>query len=163
MPSQHAPCHPHRPPGPGLGAGYPEASWAGWPRYPPHLPALPLAVLAPLSLFLVDHLGVFPTGLCWLAFWVFQQMFQLDALRRGSFYAALAYALLSICVGYFHCACALSFYILFEVSLLPTLFIVLLYGYQPEKLRAGQYLLLYTVLASLPLLLSLLTFSHYLA
>ena len=90
-------------------------------------------------------------------------MFQLDALTRGSFYVALAYALLSVCVCFFHCASALSFYILFEMSLLPTLFIVLLFGYQPEKLRAGQYLLLYTVLASLPLLLSLLSLPTYLA
>jgi len=144
-------------------SGLSDAPRVGGPRYPRLLPTLPLALLVPLSLLLVDHLGVYQAGLCWLACWVFQQMFQLDALTRGSFYAALAYALLSICVGYFHCACALSFYILFEVSLLPTLFIVLLYGYQPEKLRAGQYLLLYTVLASLPLLLSLLTISHYLA
>ena len=98
-----------------------------------------------------------------MAFWVFQQMFQLDALTRGSFYVALAYGLLSVCVSFFHCARALSFYILFEMSLLPTLFIVLLFGYQPEKLRAGQYLLLYTVLASLPLLLSLLSLPPYLA
>jgi len=90
-------------------------------------------------------------------------MFQLDALFRGSFYVSLAYALLLVCVCFFHSASALSFYILFEVALLPTLFIVLLFGYQPEKLRAGQYLLLYTVLASLPLLLSLLTLAPYLA
>ena len=81
---------------------------------------------------------------------------------RGSYYVSLAYALLAICVGLFLCASALSFYILFEISLLPTLLIVLLLGYQPEKLRAGQYLLLYTVLASLPLLLTLLTLAPYL-
>ena len=46
--------------------------------------------------------------------------------------------------------------------MLPTLLIILLYGYQPEKLQAGQYLLLYTVLASLPLLLTLLAMSQYL-
>merc|ERR1719233_1867181 len=39
---------------------------------------------------------------------------------------------------------------------------ILLFGYQPEKLQAGQYLLLYTVLASLPLLFSLLTLECYL-
>jgi len=89
-------------------------------------------------------------------------MFQLDALVRGSFYVTLAYALLAVCVCFFLCASALSFYILFEISLLPTLLIVLLFGYQPEKLRAGQYLLLYTVLASLPLLLTLLTLAPYL-
>jgi len=90
-------------------------------------------------------------------------MFLQDTLTRGTFYVTLAYALLTICVSFFLSARALSFYILFEVSLLPTLLIVLLYGYQPEKLRARQYLLLYTVLASLPLLLSLLTLSPYLA
>ena len=126
-------------------------------------PALGLAALTPLCLLLGEHLGVYRAGLCWLAFWVFQQMFQLDALTRGSFYVALAYALLSVCVCFFHSARTLSFYILFEISLLPTLFILLLFGYQPEKLRAGQYLLLYTVLASLPLLLSLLTLLPYLA
>ena len=126
-------------------------------------PALWLAGLSSLSLLQWEPLGVYRAGLCWLAFWVFQQMFQLDALTRGSFYVALAYALLSVCVCFFHCASALSFYILFEMSLLPTLFIVLLFGYQPEKLRAGQYLLLYTVLASLPLLLSLLSLPFYLA
>lgn len=38
---------------------------------------------------------------------------------------------------------------------------MLLYGYQPEKLLAGQYLLLYTGLASLPLLFSLLPLAPY--
>ena len=132
-----------------------------WPLV--QMPALGLAGLAPLCLLLGEHLGIFRAGLCWLACWVFQQMFQLDALRRGSCYAALAYALLLVCVSFFHRAGALCFYILFEMSLLPTLFIVLLFGYQPEKLRAGQYLLLYTVLASLPLLLSLLTLPPFLA
>jgi len=132
-----------------------------WPLI--QMPALGLAGLATLSLIQEEHLGIFRAGLCWLACWVFQQMFQLDALSRGSCYAALAYALLAVCVSFFHSASALCFYILFEMSLLPTLFIVLLFGYQPEKLRAGQYLLLYTVLASLPLLLSLLTLPPFLA
>merc|ERR1719244_1672408 len=35
-------------------------------------------------------------------------------------------------------------------------------GYQPEKLQARQYLLLYTVLASLPLLLSLVHIPRFL-
>jgi len=132
-----------------------------WPLI--QMPALGLAGLTSLSLLLGEPHGVIRVGLCWLAFWVFQQMFQLDALTRGSCYVALAYALLSVCVCFFHSASALSFYILFEMSLLPTLLIVLLFGYQPEKLRAGQYLLLYTVLASLPLLLSLLTLPPFLA
>lgn len=51
----------------------------------------------------------------------------------------------------------LLFYILFEASLIPTLFIIIGWGNQPERLQAGLYLVLYTVSASLPLLLSILT------
>jgi len=47
----------------------------------------------------------------------------------------------------------MSFYILFELRLIPTLFIVFFFGYQPEKIQASMYLLIYTVLSSLPLLL----------
>ena len=47
--------------------------------------------------------------------------------------------------------------------MLPTLLILMLYGYQPEKLQAGQYLLLYTVLASLPLLFSLVAITRFLS
>lgn len=49
----------------------------------------------------------------------------------------------------------LRFYILFEASLVPTLLIILGWGYQPERLQAGTYLIIYTITASLPLLLSL--------
>nr|YP_010743381.1 NADH dehydrogenase subunit 4 [Arion flagellus]WES82241.1 NADH dehydrogenase subunit 4 [Arion flagellus] len=45
------------------------------------------------------------------------------------------------------------FYIFFEVSLIPILYMIISWGYQPERLQAGTYLLLYTVCASLPLLL----------
>nr|UCP07199.1 NADH dehydrogenase subunit 4 [Cyamus boopis] len=46
----------------------------------------------------------------------------------------------------------LLFYIGFECSVLPVLVLVLGWGYQPERITAGVYLLFYTVLASLPLL-----------
>ncbi len=47
------------------------------------------------------------------------------------------------------------FYIFFERSLIPTLFLILGWGYQPERLQAGIYLLFYTLLASLPLLIGI--------
>lgn len=52
------------------------------------------------------------------------------------------------------------FYISFEFTLLPTLFIILGWGYQPERLQAGFYLIIYTVLASLPLLINLILIFH---
>nr|YP_009235853.1 NADH dehydrogenase subunit 4 [Bactrocera umbrosa]AMD83708.1 NADH dehydrogenase subunit 4 [Bactrocera umbrosa]WCB98536.1 NADH dehydrogenase subunit 4 [Bactrocera umbrosa] len=47
------------------------------------------------------------------------------------------------------------FYLFFESSLIPTLFLILGWGYQPERLQAGVYLLFYTLLASLPMLVGI--------
>nr|AXA45317.1 NADH dehydrogenase subunit 4 [Marshallena sp. MNHN IM 2013-9821] len=47
---------------------------------------------------------------------------------------------------------SLLFYFLFEASLIPTLMLILGWGYQPERLQAGMYMMIYTVAASLPLL-----------
>nr|YP_009318355.1 NADH dehydrogenase subunit 4 [Stomatella planulata]AOZ71836.1 NADH dehydrogenase subunit 4 [Stomatella planulata] len=48
------------------------------------------------------------------------------------------------------------FYVFFEASLVPTLALILGWGYQPERLQAGMYMMLYTVSASLPLLVLIL-------
>nr|AXA45265.1 NADH dehydrogenase subunit 4 [Cochlespira sp. MNHN IM 2013-19079] len=50
----------------------------------------------------------------------------------------------------------LMFYFLFEASLIPTLILILGWGYQPERLQAGMYMMIYTVAASLPLLFTIL-------
>nr|YP_009937445.1 NADH dehydrogenase subunit 4 [Trigonopterus porg]QNT26968.1 NADH dehydrogenase subunit 4 [Trigonopterus porg] len=47
------------------------------------------------------------------------------------------------------------FYLFFEASLIPTLFLILGWGIQPERIMAGAYLLFYTLLVSLPMMLSL--------
>lgn len=51
----------------------------------------------------------------------------------------------------------LLFYISFEACLIPTLVLILGWGYQPERIQAGVYILFYTLFASLPLLVSLLS------
>lgn len=47
------------------------------------------------------------------------------------------------------------FYLFFERRLIPTLFLILGWGYQPERLQAGVYLLFYTLLVSLPILIGI--------
>nr|AML26440.1 NADH dehydrogenase subunit 4 [Staphylinidae sp. BMNH 1274643] len=47
------------------------------------------------------------------------------------------------------------FYLFFEMSLIPTLVLIIGWGYQPERIQAGSYLLFYTMLASLPMMISL--------
>jgi len=48
-----------------------------------------------------------------------------------------------------------TFYIWFEASLIPTALLILIWGYQPERLQASMYLIIYTLTASLPLLMIL--------
>nr|YP_010535891.1 NADH dehydrogenase subunit 4 [Nodopelta heminoda]UYB79129.1 NADH dehydrogenase subunit 4 [Nodopelta heminoda] len=53
------------------------------------------------------------------------------------------------------------FYVFFELALVPTLVLILGWGYQPERLQAGMYMMLYTITASLPLLLLILFLSNF--
>lgn len=55
------------------------------------------------------------------------------------------------------------FYFFFEASLIPTLLLILGWGYQPERLQAGIYIIIYTVAASLPLLILILWASQELS
>nr|YP_006303153.1 NADH dehydrogenase subunit 4 [Samia ricini]AEK82940.1 NADH dehydrogenase subunit 4 [Samia ricini] len=47
------------------------------------------------------------------------------------------------------------FYLFFEGSLIPTLLLIIGWGYQPERIQAGMYLLFYTLFASLPLFMGI--------
>nr|ALO77368.1 NADH deshydrogenase subunit 4 [Bruchinae sp. GENSP01] len=47
------------------------------------------------------------------------------------------------------------FYLFFEISLIPTLILIIGWGYQPERLEAGVYLLFYTLMVSLPMMISI--------
>nr|AML26507.1 NADH dehydrogenase subunit 4 [Staphylinidae sp. BMNH 1274665] len=44
-------------------------------------------------------------------------------------------------------------YLFFEMSLIPTLILIIGWGYQPERLQAGYYLLFYTLFGSMPMLM----------
>nr|QIE13311.1 NADH dehydrogenase subunit 4 [Pachyneuron aphidis] len=47
------------------------------------------------------------------------------------------------------------FYLFFEISLIPTFILIMGWGYQPERINASMFMLLYTLFASLPLLIIL--------
>nr|YP_010373806.1 NADH dehydrogenase subunit 4 [Harmostica fulvicornis]UPI55333.1 NADH dehydrogenase subunit 4 [Harmostica fulvicornis] len=53
----------------------------------------------------------------------------------------------------FCCTNLFYFYLFFESSMVPTMILIFLWGYQPERLSAGYYMIYYTLFASLPLLL----------
>nr|QXG82641.1 NADH dehydrogenase subunit 4 [Rhagonycha fulva] len=47
------------------------------------------------------------------------------------------------------------FYIFFEISVIPTLILILGWGYQPERIQAGIYMFFYMLLTSLPMMISI--------
>ncbi len=77
---------------------------------------------------------------------------------RAQTYIGLAKALTLILILTFITNNILLFYILFEAALPPTLLLILLWGYQPERLIASFYILIYTVASSLPLFIVILYF-----
>ena len=56
----------------------------------------------------------------------------------------------------------ISFYFFFEWSLIPIFFIIMGWGYQLERLKSRFYLLIYTLFASLPILIIILLLNRYL-
>nr|ASY98270.1 NADH dehydrogenase subunit 4 [Orthodera ministralis] len=99
-------------------------------------------------------------GLVMLSFWICVLMIMASySVIRYKFYNNLFLFMILMLLVMLYCTfCSLnmiSFYFFFEGSLIPTLFLIFGWGYQPERLQAGIYLLFYTLFASLPLLLGI--------
>lgn len=75
--------------------------------------------------------------------------------QRNLFISSIIALLISVTLA-FSIKSPLTFYFTFEFTLIPTLFLILKWGYQPERLQAGTYFIIYTITASLPLLLNIL-------
>nr|QEH58847.1 NADH dehydrogenase subunit 4 [Caroperla siveci] len=96
-------------------------------------------------------------GLIFLSFWICVLMVMAsESVYRNrvhnEFFLFMILSLLVLLYCTFSALNLFMFYLFFESSLIPTLFLILGWGYQPERLQAGVYLLFYTLLASLPLL-----------
>nr|WFP43248.1 NADH dehydrogenase subunit 4 [Callimenellus fumidus] len=107
--------------------------------------------------FGVDSMGL---GLILLSSWICALMITASSsvYFHGfyfNFFLALIVFLLIMLFCTFSSLSYFSFYFFFEGSLIPTLFLILGWGYQPERLQAGIYLMFYTLFASLPLLVGL--------
>jgi NADH-ubiquinone oxidoreductase chain 4 len=99
-------------------------------------------------------------GLILLSFWVCSLILRasqgvLISSYNTKFFKFLILFLLLILYLTFSSMSLFYFYVYFEASLIPTLFLILGWGYQPERIQAGIYLLFYTLLASLPLLVGI--------
>ncbi len=132
--------------------------------------SLPILLIFPNNLFArtfnsIISLDLLSAPLILLTIWISR----LILLARYKIYqinqiiVPFLYAVTILCVvllGAFSTNNLIIFYILFEASLIPTLILILGWGYQPERLQARFYLILYTITASLPLLINLLVMSN---
>lgn len=106
-------------------------------------------------------LDVISYGLILLSFWICglilmasEKIYKFNV--KVNWFLFMVVFLLLILVLTFSSMNFFMFYLFFERSLIPTFFLILGWGYQPERLQAGFYLLFYTLFASLPLLLGIL-------
>lgn len=85
--------------------------------------------------------------------------------KTHKIFSIINLSLLIILIICFSASNIIIFYIWFEASLIPTIVIIITWGYQPERLQARIYLILYTITASLPMFIifcSIYSFSDHL-
>nr|AOY39729.1 NADH dehydrogenase subunit 4 [Scolytinae sp. BMNH 1043031] len=95
-----------------------------------------------------------------LSMWICMLMIMASLMiNKVNFYNQLfiffVISLLSVLVVTFLCLNLFVFYLFFEISLVITLLLILGWGGQPERIMAGVYLLFYTLIMSLPMMISL--------
>nr|YP_010988609.1 NADH dehydrogenase subunit 4 [Sclerotia aquatilis]WOR80792.1 NADH dehydrogenase subunit 4 [Sclerotia aquatilis] len=76
----------------------------------------------------------------------------------NNFYSFFSLVVLVLFISLFFTFSSMNmfvFYIFFEISLIPTLLLILGWGYQPERIQAGMYMFMYTLFGSLPMMVSL--------
>nr|AFJ03987.1 NADH dehydrogenase subunit 4 [Formosania fascicauda]QFI35634.1 NADH dehydrogenase subunit 4 [Formosania chenyiyui] len=79
-----------------------------------------------------------------------------EPIIRQRIYLTLMTSLQAFLIMAFSATEIILFYIMFEATLIPTLLIITRWGNQNERLNAGTYLLFFTLMGSLPLLVALL-------
>nr|ATA66334.1 NADH dehydrogenase subunit 4 [Chrysochir aureus] len=79
-----------------------------------------------------------------------------EPVNRQRTYITLLTSLQIFLIMAFGATEMIMFYVMFEATLIPTLFLITRWGNQAERLSAGTYFLFYTLAGSLPLLVALL-------
>nr|QVM79239.1 NADH dehydrogenase subunit 4 [Grammoptera ruficornis] len=95
-----------------------------------------------------------------LSFWICSLMIMASEklFNLNNYYNLFMMVMIFLMISLFLTFSSLNlfvFYLFFEMSLIPTLILIVGWGYQPERIEAGIYLLFYTLLVSLPMMISI--------
>lgn len=97
-----------------------------------------------------------------LIFWIFSLIFLLRVnFKSLKLYIFILLVLIIFLTIRFSRINYFLFYLFFEISLIPIFLLIIGWGYQPERINAGIFILLYTMFASLPLLVLLYYLYNY--
>nr|YP_010178027.1 NADH dehydrogenase subunit 4 [Conaspidia wangi]QSZ78258.1 NADH dehydrogenase subunit 4 [Conaspidia wangi] len=105
-------------------------------------------------------------GLIFLSFWISSLMFLASYMIYGqnnysNLFIFFILLLMLILFMTFSVMNLFLFYVFFECSLIPILFLIMGWGFQLDRIQAGIYMLFYTLVASLPLLLMIMYMYMY--
>nr|WPS93687.1 NADH dehydrogenase subunit 4 [Nedyopus patrioticus patrioticus] len=107
-------------------------------------------------------MDVFSVGFIFLSLWVIMVMLLAGLVKENGISSLVIYLMIYfLLIMVFVSMDFMMFYLSFEAVLIPVFILILGWGYQPERLSAGIYLLFYTVFCSLPLLLLILKFGIF--
>uniref|UniRef100_A0AAU7LK37 NADH-ubiquinone oxidoreductase chain 4 n=1 Tax=Thalassa montezumae TaxID=3129753 RepID=A0AAU7LK37_9CUCU len=117
------------------------------------------------SISLVLGMDLISYFLILLSFWIcFLMLMASEKVKKNYNYSELFMFFVLMLLVFLYLTFSIldlfGFYLFFESTLIPTMIIILGWGYQPERIQAGLYLFFYTMLASLPMMLFL--FYYYL-
>nr|UUG47480.1 NADH dehydrogenase subunit 4 [Ips hauseri]UUG47493.1 NADH dehydrogenase subunit 4 [Ips hauseri]UUG47506.1 NADH dehydrogenase subunit 4 [Ips hauseri] len=104
-----------------------------------------------------------------LSFWIcFLMILASFSIHKEKFFGGLfQFFIMFLLLSLIFTFCSLNlfiFYLFFEISLIPTLFLIIGWGNQPERVSAGVYLFFYTLFMSLPMMVALFyLYSKYLS
>lgn len=111
------------------------------------------------TLFFVDKISFILTSLAFLVggFMLSARYNRVKFSKKFNyFFLFLSFGIILILLYSFYSLRLLYFYIFFEIVLIPIFLLVIGWGYQPERVQAGVYILFYTLFGSLPLLMMIL-------
>nr|YP_010305151.1 NADH dehydrogenase subunit 4 [Vignadula atrata]ULT46703.1 NADH dehydrogenase subunit 4 [Vignadula atrata] len=83
---------------------------------------------------------------------VLLSFFSSTTVERKFSFGCVIFIVLALLFLSFFSSSAIFFYVFFESVLLPTFVLIMGWGYQPERIQAVMYMVIYTVVGSMPLL-----------
>lgn len=87
-----------------------------------------------------------------LTSWIFGLIFM--CLEKNDVFKGMVFLVLFlVLISFFLSLDFMLFYLFFEISIIPTFLLIVYWGRNPERIRAGYYLIIYMLIISFPLLI----------